>query len=255
MDTLNNRQCKEVEIINNLHFTTIKDLASALKVSEMTVRRDCLLLDEKGLVKQVYGGITSRALDKMPNYAVDSELSKNTLIKERIAKKALSLLTPGEVFFLDSGTTTATLAELLPQDASFTILTASFHSLEPLVKLDDCSIICPGGIFANKPKVFYNQESASFLRRYRASKCFIGATGFDINQGITCSYFEDVPLKQAMIDSSQEKILMLDSSKFNKISTCVFANVSTFTTIITDDGIPQPYIDFIRAAGITLHIV
>jgi|GEM_PF-6900284 len=99
METLNSRHQKEVEIINNLHFITIKDLASVLAVSEMTVRRDCAFLTNLGLIKQVYGGITSLASGKAPNYLVDSELKKNTFIKEKIANKAIGLLSKDEVFF------------------------------------------------------------------------------------------------------------------------------------------------------------
>lgn len=254
MNTLNNRQQKEVEIVNNLHFITIKDLANTLNVSEMTARRDCAQLANQGLIKQVYGGITSNIPGKTPNYIVDSEIKKNTIIKEKIAAKAISLLAKDEVFFLDSGTTAAAIAKLLPRDSSYTIITPSFLAIELLIKLDQSSIICPGGIYLNKPRVFYNQESANLLRQYRASKCFIGATGFDINQGITCGYFEDVPLKQAMLDCSQERILIIDSSKFDKVSTCVFTNLTTFSAIITDEGIPQAYRDFITSNGIKLYI-
>lgn len=255
MNTLNTRHQKEVEIINNLHFITIKDLAETLDVSEMTVRRDCALLVDQGLIKQVYGGITSHLPEKISNYAVASELKKNISIKERIATKAISLLQKNEVFFLDSGTTAATIAKLLPRDSVYTIISPSFLTIELLVKLEQSSIICPGGIYLNKSRVFYNPESANFLRHYRAGKCFIGATGFDINHGITCGYFEDVPLKQAMLDSSQERILIVDSSKFDKVSTCVFTNLTTFSAVITDDGIPQVYKEFIINSGIELHIV
>ncbi|MDT4762304.1 DeoR/GlpR family DNA-binding transcription regulator [Sphaerochaeta sp. PS] len=255
MNTLNNRQQKEVDIINNLHFITIKDLANTLNVSEMTVRRDCTLLASRGLIKQVFGGVTSHIPEKLLNYTVDSELKKNMIIKEKIASKAISLLKPNEVFFLDSGTTAATIARLLPRESSYTIISPSFLAIELLVKLDQSSVICPGGIYLNKPRVFYNQESADFLQHFRAGKCFIGATAFDINHGITCGYFEDVPLKQAMLDCSQERILITDSSKFDKVSTCVFTNITTLTAIITDDGISQVYKDFITSNGVKLYIV
>lgn len=255
MDTLHERHKTAVEIINSLHFITIKDLAAFLNVSEMTVRRDCALLSDQGLIKQVYGGVTSRTPVEAPIYTVSSELFKNTIIKEKIARKAISLLKPNEVFFMDSGTTVATMARLLPPKSSYTIITPSFLALESLVKLDNCSIICPGGVYLNKPQVLYYQESANVLRRYRAGKCFIGATGFDINHGITCGYYEDVPLKQAMLDCSKERILITDSSKFNTISTCLFTDITTFSAIITDDGIPPEYKEFIQSHGIELHIV
>lgn len=255
MNTLHERHQTELGIINDLHFVTIKDLAARLSVSEMTVRRDCALLANQGLIKQVYGGVTSRASSELSSYSVNHELDKNTITKEKIARKALSLLRANEVFFMDSGTTVATMARLLPSQSSYTIITPSFLALQSLVKLDDCSIISPGGVYQNKPQVLYNQETATVLRRYRAGKCFIGATGFDIHHGITCGYLEDVPLKQAMLDCSKERILITDSSKFNTVSTCMFAEISTFTAVITDEGIPQVYKDFIQSFDIELHLV
>lgn len=255
MNTLHDRHQTEVGIINDLHFITIKDLAALLNVSEMTVRRDCARLADQGLIKQVYGGVTSRASDEPSSYTVSYELDKNITIKEKIARKAMSLLKPNEVFFLDSGTTVATMARLLPPQSSYTIITSSFLALESLVNLEYSSIICPGGKYLHNPQVLCDQGTATALRRYRAGKCFIGVTGFDINHGITCGYFEDVPLKQAMLDCSKERILLTDSSKFNTVSTCVFTDITTFSTIITDDGIPQAYKDFIWSHGIELHIV
>ena len=58
-----------------------------------------------------------------------------------------------------------------------------------------------------------------------------------------------------MLDSSQERILIVDSSKFNKVSTCVFTGIESFSQVITDEGIPQIYKDFIIANEIRLHIV
>lgn len=255
MSTLHQRHHTEVQIINDLHFITIKDLASLLDVSEMTVRRDCAFLANQGLIKQVYGGVTSQVPSEISSYVATSELNKHTNIKERIAHKAISLLKPNEVFFLDSGTTAATIARLLPQKSAYTIITPSFLALESLVRLDNSSIICPGGAYLNKPRVLYNQDSANALRHYRAGKCFIGVTGFHIDRGITCAYFEDVPLKKAMLDCSEERILVTDSSKLNTVSTCVFSEIETYSAVITDEGIPMEYRDFIKSHGVELHIV
>jgi DeoR family deoxyribose operon repressor len=103
--------------------------------------------------------------------------------------------------------------------------------------------------------MFYYHDADSFFKRYRAAKCFIGATGYDLNLGLTCGYVEDVPLKRAMLESSKEKILLLDSSKYGQVSTCVFARIENFTTVITDTGIPGEYAEFIRSCGINLIIV
>lgn len=256
METLNRRQQQEAELITKSHYMTFKQLVKEFAVSEMTIRRDISILVEKKLVNQVYGGVISldyRQNEK--NYSVSQEISKNTLLKKAIAQKALELLSPNDVIFLDSGTTVQALAENIPEQAAFTIVTASFNSLEVLVKLPNCTIISPGGVFAPKPKMFYNPDASAFFRKHRANKCFIGTTGYDFELGLTCNYLEDVASKQAMIESSQEKILLLDSTKYDKVSTFVFAGIEMFSAVITDSAIPAAYAEKIESLGITLICV
>lgn len=235
---------------------TIKQLAQKLDVSEMTIRRDIPVLTGQKLINQVFGGVTSQeSAGAERNYSIAQAQSLNMSLKYKIARKAMELLEPQDVVFFDSGTTIQALAEQLPADAANTIISASFNTLEVLVKLPSCTIISPGGVYSHKPKMFYYHDADNFLRRYRATKCFIGTTGYDLNLGLTCSYVEDVPLKKAMLESSKEKILLLDSSKYGQVSTCVFAKIENFTMVITDTGIPDEYTQFIRSCGIKLIII
>jgi DeoR family deoxyribose operon repressor len=256
MNELSGRQKQVLDLVQGFHFMTIKQLAQKLQVSEMTIRRDIQVLADNGLVNQVFGGITAlKSEEAEKNYSQVQAQSHNMGIKLKIAQKALELLSPNEVLFFDSGTTVQVLAEQLPPDAVYTIITASFNTLEALVKLPACTIISAGGVYAPKPNVFFNHDSGDFFKRYRANKAFIGTTGFELNLGPTCSYMEDVPLKQAMIESSKEKILLTDSTKFGKVSTCLFGKIEDFTTVITDSGIPNDYAQYIRSSGADLIVV
>jgi DeoR family deoxyribose operon repressor len=58
-----------------------------------------------------------------------------------------------------------------------------------------------------------------------------------------------------MLESSKEKILLTDSTKFGKVSTCLFGKIEDFTTVITDSGIPDEYAQSIRSGGVELIIV
>ena len=165
------------------------------------------------------------------------------------------MLHPNEVVFFDSGTTVQTLAEQLHPESTNTIITASFNTMEVLVKLQNCTIISTGGVYSPKPKVFFNHNSNDFFKRYRANKAFLGTTGFELALGLTCGYTEDVPMKLAMLEYSKEKILLTDSTKFGKVSTCVFGKIEDFTAVITDSGIPDDYSNYIRSSGVELIIV
>lgn len=257
MTKLRKRLTNEVELIGAHRFLSIKQLAKEVGVSEMTVRRDLVKLESENLVRTVYGGVTlpHDSQNSDTKYTLSSEQNKNKQQKEAIIAKAAEYLEPGDVIFLDSGTTIQMLAEKISPNYSYTIITSSYNILEVVVKLTNSTIICPGGIFSEKPLVFYDLESANMIRRYRANKAFIGATGFELELGLTCGYLEDAPLKRAMIESSKEKILLIDSTKFGRVSTCPFASIDNFTTVITDSDIPDVYLQYIKKSGVDLIIV
>ncbi|MFA5468877.1 MAG: DeoR/GlpR family DNA-binding transcription regulator [Sphaerochaetaceae bacterium] len=257
MKQMKERHLREIELVHFHKFLSIKQLAEELNVSEMTIRRDLTQLTKSNSVRMVYGGVTIpvNGEEEGINYSLAKEQNKNKNLKEAIVDKALEFLQPNDVIFLDSGTTVQLLVEKFPADASYTIITSSFNTLELVVKLPNSTIICPGGVFSQKPLVFYDLDSTKMIRKYRANKAFIGATGFELNLGLTCGYLEDAPLKQAMIESSQDRILLIDSTKFGKVSTCPFATIDKFSTVITDSGIPEDYIDYIKESNIELIIV
>jgi len=247
MSKMISRHNSIIEKVQTLNYQTVRQLADALKVSEMTIRRDIQMLAGKGYLKQVYGGVMSSSERKTnPEYALSDEMEKNIEKKKRIAAAAVDLLNPGDVIFLDTGTTVLTLARMLPKDLPLTIITPSFTAIEALVNLPNIRLICPGGHFAPKQKTFYQSDVANNIEGYRANKSFIGAAGYDMNLGLTCYYPEDVLFKQAMMKLSQEKVLLLDSAKFNQVSTCVYGNIEDFSKIITDEDIPLNYLEDIE---------
>lgn len=257
MANCNERLKLELDLIEKKYFLTVKQLAHEVNASQMTIRRDLYKLEKMNAVKIVHGGVTfiEHSLVNDLKYSLESEQNKNTELKKAIAQRAIQLLEPNDVIFLDSGTTIQMLAEQIPTGIPYTIITSSFNTLEVVVKLPECTIISTGGVFSRKPLVFYDIESANYIRKFRANKAFIGTTGYELELGLTCGYFEDAPLKRAMIESSKYKVLLLDSTKFGKVSTCMFAKISDFSVVITDKGIPQEYIKQIHDHKVELIIV
>jgi DeoR family deoxyribose operon repressor len=251
----NKRRQQELDIIDRAQFITIAALSGELEVSEMTVRRDLRALAAEGKVRLVYGGVTANNGNKPKNgYTLTGEQERNMAQKLAVARRAIALVDPNDVIFLDSGTTIQLFAEQIPPDYANTVICSSLNTISVLVKLPACTVICPGGVYSPKPVVFYDHDSTKLVRKYRANKAFIGTTGLELNLGLTCGYVEDAPLKQAMIESSKEKILLTDSTKFGQVSTCLFGKIEDFTKVITDSGIPDEYASYIRNAGVELII-
>ncbi|MGH0052160.1 MAG: DeoR/GlpR family DNA-binding transcription regulator [Sphaerochaetaceae bacterium] len=246
-----------LSIINSQNFATIKQLAAEVGVSEMTIRRDLLQLENDKLVKSVYGGVTPIHIKGKPinTYTLKSEQSKNWDQKLAIAKKATEYIEPNDVVFFDTGSTVQALAEQMTNEHSYTFISSSLNTLSVLAQLKNSTVITPGGVFSYKPKVFYDLDTVTAIKKYRGNKCFIGATGYELDLGITCAYPEDAPIKQAMMDCSKMKILLIDSSKFGFVSTCKFASIEQFSLVITDQNIPDVYLDHITSHSVDVVLV
>ena len=78
----------------------------------MTIRRDIAELADKGLLKRVHGGaVTTSTLLSEPLFSVKSQMDIG--LKDAIAQKAVSYVSPGDVIAIGGGTTAYVFAQHL----------------------------------------------------------------------------------------------------------------------------------------------
>ena len=126
----------------------VADLVRELGVSDMTVRRDLEILDERGLLEKVHGGATSIAGSAVfePGFAVKSSLQQAE--KDAIADAAVGLAEPGMAVAVSAGTTTYALAQRLANVPGITVVTNSIQVADVLHRVgrSDQTIILTGGV-------------------------------------------------------------------------------------------------------------
>jgi DeoR family deoxyribose operon repressor len=116
-------------------------------------------------------------------------------------------------------------------------------------------LVFPGGYFHNNTLMFESPEGIEIIKRIRANKAFISAAGVSEKLGVTCATDYEKETKKAIIDSSDVKILLIDSTKFGKVKISHFADLTDFDIIITDIGIPKKFVEIIKSLGIKLYII
>ncbi len=259
MNKKTNRINEIVQILKINRGITVKELAAQLNVSHMTVRRDLEALSDQGIVRIFHGGAiynpVPAGIDTKERYSLPAAVSRQTAEKIRIGEKAASLLKQGETIIIDTGSTTEYVAKHIPDNFPLTVICYSLNTLMLLYQKNACKLIFPGGYFHRETLMFESRESISLIKRNRAKTAFISASGIDIRLGVTCSTNYETDIKKALINSSQVKILLADSSKFGKISATYFADLNEFDIIITDTGISKEYKDSIKNKGIKLYTV
>jgi DeoR family transcriptional regulator, deoxyribose operon repressor len=236
----------------------IKDLAELLGVATMTIRRDLdEILEEEGflLVRGLlfYTGVPHPAQNHQ--YSLITAKTEHSEPKMRIARAALELLQPNESIIIDAGSTTEFFVNLIPAGLNLSVFCFSLNILMCLVQKENSRIMLTGGQYHNSSMMFESREAIKLLRNSRSNKAFISASGVNLKLGITCSDDFERELKQTAIQSAQERILLVDSSKFGKVQTGFFAEVKDFERIITDADAPADSVAAIRDLGVIVDVV
>ncbi len=103
-----NRQEQIIELLNNNGSMKATELADYFSVSRETIRRDLNTLSENGSIKKGFGGAI--AVNDFTTLPIDSRLLDEHDAKKRIARKALSFIPEHGFIYLDTGSTTLSLA-------------------------------------------------------------------------------------------------------------------------------------------------
>jgi DeoR family deoxyribose operon repressor len=250
------RQERIVRILDSLRSgggASIRDLASDLDVSEMTIRRDLELMSSEGSVRLVHAGaIPSNS--PTAGYSLSSERSPGAEEKMRIGQKAASLVEPGDVVIIDSGATTEWLTRSIPPDLPVTILCFALNIALEASRHPARTVVLAGGALRGETLVCQSPEGVSLVRRFRANKAFLSAGGASDSLGVTCIDAAEAELKKAAVASSKTRILLADSRKFGRVTPAWFADLRDFDAIVTDPGISLEYVEIIRNLGISLHV-
>ncbi len=253
-----------LEILKIHSSTTVRELSVALGVSEMTVRRDLARLASENYVKLFHGGVkynrasvATQPLEEEGDkaYLLSNEENMMVTEKQRIARAAASLVQPNDVILLDTGSTTELVGEYIPTDIPLTVICYTFNIMLRVYRRNSMKVILGGGYFHPNNMMFESSENVELIKRSRVNKAFLSARGVSERLGITTAEETEINLKRAALQVSQERILLVDSSKFGKVYSAYYAELKDFTTVITDVGVSMEYQKLVTDLGLKLLIV
>lgn len=225
----------------------------------MTIRRDLEILKSNNIINNVYGAAIynpSNNIEKLESfYDIENEIIKHENEKIKIGKVAANLIKEDDIIIIDTGTTTEKLAQFIDNKLNISALIFNTNILMALSKKKNIKLIFSGGYFHKNTMMFESPEGISLIEKTRATKVFVSAAGIHETLGVTCSNNYEVLTKQAIIKSSVEKILIVDSKKFGLVKSYYFAELSDFNTIITDSKLSDKWRKKINDLGIKLITV
>lgn len=213
----------------------VNELIEALDVSDMTIRRDLDELAKAGKIHRIHGGaqrvenIEDVELTRNEKTIVNSEL------KEQVAKKAADLIVPGDTLYLGPGTTIEPLIKYVEHPEQIRVVTNSLPVFESW-KQTDAEIVLIGGNFRKKSGAFIGGLAEQMLRELKFTKAFVSANGIN-DENVMTANAEEGQTQAVALNNAQEKIMMIDETKFNRNDFYRYYSLYNIDCIITSDGL------------------
>lgn len=184
-------------------------LAAEFAISEDAIRRDLRALAAQGLCRRVYGG----ALPLVPGSTpIGARIGAGRARKEALARAAAALIRPGELIFLDSGSTNLALADLLPEDLDLVVATNSIPIAAALLPRPGLRLLLVGGTVDPVVGGCVDAAAALGVAALNIDRCFLGACAVE-PAGVSAFEAGDATFKRALLAASRHSLVLATSDK------------------------------------------
>ena len=232
--SMNERHAKILELLSRYHKMEVSRLSTLLNVSQVTIRKDLIALEQSGMLVREHGYATLNNSDD-----INKRLAFHFEQKMQIVKRAAQLVEDGETIFIESGSCCALLAvEIAQTKKDVTIVTNSAFIADYVRKIENVQIVLLGGNYQKESQVMVGPMTAQCAQAYFADKLFIGTDGFSIRTGFTGNDYMRSVAVQDMAKQVEKVIVVTDSSKFYQKGNVSLIATNRIHMLITNPDIP-----------------
>jgi DeoR/GlpR family transcriptional regulator of sugar metabolism len=246
------RQRQILDLVDEHGVIRVVDLSARFDVSVMTIRRDLMVLEERGLLSRSHGGAISKRRFQHELY-FDQKGQRNQREKTAIGEIAASLIEPGETIFVHSGSTTLELLRHIP-GFELRVVTSNAGALSVLSS-DQTECIIVGGVYRSRSNSFVGGFALQTISQIHGGRCFIGVDGVSLEAGLTTPHHQEAEVGRSMIRQTRGDVIVLaDSSKIGGIAPFQTAELEMADILITDSGVSEEYVAALQERGLDVRI-
>jgi DeoR/GlpR family transcriptional regulator of sugar metabolism len=232
---------------------SVAELAGRFLVTDASIRRDLVILEEEGRLRRVHGGAVGGAASRhLGIYAGKAREHREE--KVRIGAAAAAMISAGDVVFLDSGTTVAALAARMPgplrRSGAVTVVTPSLPIVEEIGSWEAPHLICLGGLYLPDYRAVVGPQTVAGIRELSADIVFLGCEGLTTEEGLTTPHVLVAEVGAMMAARARRVVVVADASKLGQSGFTPIIPISAVNTLVTDRGADPEHVERIRAVGV-----
>jgi DeoR family fructose operon transcriptional repressor len=244
------RRERIVAAIQDQRAVRVPALSEDLGVSEITIRRDLLLLEQEGILDRTYGGaVIKRQLTAVPRW--EEAVGSHAAQKDSTAE----MIEPQDTVFFGSGTTVVHILRHVDPDLEARVVT---HSLAVAAEARGLKIevLFLGGLYRPQLDAVEGTWPLDMISKFYADKAFLGADCLDLRAGLTTPSMAVASIELAMIRRTRGEVVVLaDSSKIGLVGPLVICPLDQIDVVLVDDGIDPSVCKQIQRAGPRCEVV
>ena len=234
----------------------VATLSEDLGVSEITIRRDLVLLEQEGVLARTYGGaVRRRQLADEASLGFDDGTDPQAAEKGRIGRAAAAMIEPRDTVFLGSGTTTPYLLRHIDPNLEARVITPNIAAVAAARGLR-VEIVFLGGLYRPQLEAVEGAWPLDMIQQFNADKAFLGADCIDVRAGLTTVSIAAAGLELAMVRRTRGEVVVLaDHSKFERVGPVVICPLDQIDVVVTDGGLEAAVCRRIERAGPHCEVV
>lgn len=220
-----------IQAVNERGIVTMQELLELTGTSESTLRRDLIILDERGELSKIHGGASMRS--GKAEFVEQADVTERHLLhreqKERIGKIAASMVKDSDIVYLDAGSTTDCVIDALPDTRATFVTNASMHAVKLMRR--GFKVYVVGGELKKRTEAYIGSFALDMLKSFNFTLGFFGADGVHPHGGYSTPEESEAIVKKYAVSRCKKAYALCDSSKFNKVAFVTFAEISALTLI------------------------
>lgn len=199
---------------------TVTGAAGTLGVSAATIRRDLEQLASQQMVERTRGGAVANTVSY--DLPLRYKTARNAPEKQRIARAAAALVTPGSTVALNGGTTISEVARALAmrtdlqradQGPALTIVTNALNIASEMAVRQQVKIVLTGGVARSQSYELIGPLATLVLAEVSVDWAILGVDALDATAGATAHHEGEASINRLMAEAARDVAIVADCSK------------------------------------------
>lgn len=252
MTAITPRQTDILEIARREGRVDVETLASRFGVTHQTIRKDLNELCNLGRLRRVHGGAMFPS--STVNLALQSRRAIAAAGKARIAREVARIVPDGASVILNIGTTTEAIAEALRRHENLMVITNNLNVAMLLYDAPGIELVISGGMVRKSDGGVVGAAAIDLIRQFKVDFAIIGTSAIDEEGALLDFDYREVRVAQAILAQARQKILVADSSKFERRAPVQIGHITDMDIFVTDGPPPNEIMSLCSDSGVKVII-